>query len=114
MKVTIFASVEATTAARLSEAAARKGVPQSAVVAWALQHFLDEHEDAAITTTPGGNKSDRDGKDEVARAIIKANVTLTVTALIAKLKEMGIDRRKTWVTYQRLDARGTTVRLIEG
>lgn len=94
MRVTIFASVEAATAARLSEAAARKGVPQSAIVAWALQHFLNEHEDAVIAMTPGGNKPNRDGKDEAARAVIKANVTLTVTALIAKLKEMGIDRRK--------------------
>jgi hypothetical protein len=111
MKVTIFASVEAATAARLSEAAARKGVPQSAVVAWALQHFLDEHEHAVIIAPPSGNKSDRDGKDNVARAVIQANATMTVRALVAKLAALGIDRKKTWVTNARLELRdsGTTL-----
>jgi hypothetical protein len=111
MKVTIFASVEATTAARLSEAAARKGVPQSAVVAWALQHFLDEHENAVIITTPGGNKANRDGKDDDARAVIQANATMTVRALVAKLAALGIDRKKTWVTNARLELSitGTTL-----
>lgn len=111
MKVTIFASVEAATAARLSEAAARKGVPQSAVVAWALQHFLDEHENAVIIAPLSGNKSDRDGKDDDARAVIQANATLTVRALVAKLAALGIDRKKTWVTNARLELRdsGTTL-----
>ena len=54
----------------------------------------------------GGNKADRDGKDDAARAVIKANVTTTVTALIAKLKALGIKRGKTWVTEARLAVRG--------
>jgi len=54
----------------------------------------------------GGNKADRDGKDDAARAVIKANVTMTVTALIAKLKALGIERGKTWVTEARLAVRG--------
>ena len=61
------------------------------------------------TTRPvgvGGNKANRDGKDEAARAVIKANVTMTVTALIAKLKALEIERGKTWVTEARLAARG--------
>jgi hypothetical protein len=70
--------------------------------------------DTARSVGVGGNKANRDGNDEAARAVIKANATMTITALIAKLKEMGIDRRKTWVTYQRLNMRGTTARLIEG
>ena len=53
-----------------------------------------------------GNKANRDGKDEAARAVIKANVTMTVTALIAKLKALGIERGKTWVTEARLAVRG--------
>jgi len=53
-----------------------------------------------------GNKANRDGKDEAARAVIKANVTMTVTALIAKLKALGIKRGKTWVTEARLAVRG--------
>jgi len=54
----------------------------------------------------GGNKADRDGKDDAARAVIKANVTMTVTVLIAKLKALGIERGKTWVTEARLAVRG--------
>jgi hypothetical protein len=52
-----------------------------------------------------------DGKDEAARAVIAANPTLTVPALIAKLAGLGIDRKKTWVAYARLDARGAGTKL---
>jgi len=47
-----------------------------------------------------------DGKDDQARAVIAANATMTIPALVAKLADMGIDRKKTWVSYARLDARG--------
>ena len=60
---------------------------------------------AARTVGVGGNKANRDGKDEAARAVIKANATTTVTALIAKLRALGIKRGKTWVTEARLAAR---------
>jgi hypothetical protein len=62
--------------------------------------------DIARSVGVGGNKADRDGKDDAARAVIKANVTMTVTALIAKLKALGIKRGKTWVTEARLAVRG--------
>jgi hypothetical protein len=52
-----------------------------------------------------------DGKDDAARKVIAANSALTVPALIAKLAGMGIDRKKTWVAYARLDARGAGARL---
>jgi hypothetical protein len=52
-----------------------------------------------------------DGKDEAARAVIAANSALTVPALIAKLASLGIDRKKTWVAYARLDARGAGTKL---
>ena len=62
--------------------------------------------DIARPVGVGGNKANRDGKDDTARAVIKANVTMTVTALIAKLKALGIKRGKTWVTEARLAVRG--------
>ena len=62
--------------------------------------------DTARSVGVGGNKANRDGKDEAARAVIKANVTMTVTVLIAKLKALGIERGKTWVTEARLAVRG--------
>ena len=65
-----------------------------------------ERPDIARSVGVGGNKADRDGKDDAARAVIKANVTMTVTALIAKLKALGIKRGKTWVTEARLAVRG--------
>jgi len=64
---------------------------------------------ATLKLGVGGNKANRDGKDEAARAIVRANVTLTVPALIAKLQEAGIDRKKTWVTLARMDATGKGV-----
>ena len=65
-----------------------------------------ERPDIARSVGVGGNKADRDGKDDAARAVIKANVTMTVTVLIAKLKALGIERGKTWVTEARLAVRG--------
>lgn len=62
-----------------------------------------------ITTM--GTRSAPDGKDAAARAVIAANSAMTVPALIAKLAALGIDRKKTWVAYARLDARGAGTRL---
>jgi hypothetical protein len=69
---------------------------------------LSAREQAGI---PMGNRADSDGKDDAARKIIAANSALTVPALIAKLAGLGIDRKKTWVAYARLDARGAGTRL---
>ena len=63
---------------------------------------------AVLNVRAGGNKANRDGMDEAARAIVKANAALTVRALIAKLQDAGIDRKKTWVTMARMEAAGTT------
>lgn len=64
--------------------------------------------------TPMGNRADSEGKDDAARKIIAANSALTVPALIAKLAGMGIDRKKTWVAYARLDGRSTRTTLTRG
>lgn len=70
---------------------------------------LSAREQASTAT---GTRSDSDGKDDAARAVIAANSALTVPALIAKLAALGIDRKKTWVAYARLDARGAGTRLM--
>ena len=54
----------------------------------------------------GGNISNRDGQDDAARAIIKANSTWTVKPLVKLLAESGIKRGKSWVTEARLETRG--------
>jgi hypothetical protein len=69
---------------------------------------LSAREQAGTVT---GNRPDSDGKDDAARKIIAANSALTVPALLAKLAGLGIDRKKTWVAYARLDARGAGTKL---
>jgi hypothetical protein len=46
-----------------------------------------------------------DGKDAAARAYIKAHVTDTVNALLSGLADLGITRKRTWVTNVRLEVR---------
>jgi len=65
---------------------------------------------ATLKLGTGGTKANRDGKDEAARAIIRAHPGLTVAALIDKLEEAGIDRKKTWVTEARMEAARTGAR----
>jgi len=113
MKVTIFASVEAAMAARLGEAAAQRRVPQSAIVAWAIQHFLDEHPDAIIVAAPGGSTRDRDRMEHVAVAVIKANPGMSIRALRAAMAARGMKPRSvSWVSNRRAEIRGagTSVR----
>lgn len=69
---------------------------------------------AVLSINTGGNKANRDGQDEAAKAIIRANLDMTVPALIVKLKEAGIDRKKSWVGNARMDIRGSGVRLTVG
>ena len=69
---------------------------------------------AVLSTNTGGNKANRDGLDEAAKAIIRANLDMTVPALIVKLREAGIDRKKSWVGNARMDIRGSGVRLTAG
>jgi hypothetical protein len=76
-----------------------------------LQAVSDLTKKATLAVRLGGNKANRDGKDEATKAIIRANITLTVPALMSKLKEAGIDRKKTWVTQARMEATGSGVRV---
>jgi hypothetical protein len=109
MKVTIFASVDAAMAARLGEVAAQKRVPQSAIVAWAIQHFLDEHPDAIIVATPGSAR-DRDRMEHVAVAVIKANPGMSIRALRAAMAARGMKPRSvSWVSNKRAEILGAGV-----
>jgi hypothetical protein len=72
----------------------------------------DPHE-AKVTLSLGigGNKSNKDGRDDEARAIIAAavkdNPDVTIKALVSLLRDAGIVRGKTWVTEVRLSLRKT-------
>lgn len=61
---------------------------------------------AVLNTKKPGAKPNKDGLDDAARAFIKAHTELTVPALIHGLEDLGIKRRKTWVTEVRLELRG--------
>jgi len=50
----------------------------------------------------GRSKADADGKDVAAKALIAANTTLTIPALVEMLADAGIARKNTWVGNTRL------------
>lgn len=68
---------------------------------------------AVLLSKKPGQKANRDGMDEAARAFIKAHPDWKVGALISGLAELGIVRRKTWVTEARLAIRGGGSKLTE-
>jgi hypothetical protein len=64
--------------------------------------------DPALTVTTlsprhRGNKANKDGQDEAAIALIKANPKLSVRKTVELLKESGIRRGKDWIQGKRFD-----------
>lgn len=57
--------------------------------------------------------ADRDGKEEVALAVIRANPDLSQAKIVRKLKEMGITRSRSWVGNKRFDVLHKGVKLSE-
>lgn len=56
------------------------------------------------------NPSNRDGKEDAALQVIRDNPKLPIREVVAKLKEMGIQRGKTWVSdrrYEQMQADGS-------
>jgi hypothetical protein len=53
----------------------------------------------------GGNRSDRDGLDKAARAIVQANPRRTIRAIQHALADAGIRRSVGWVSNARADLR---------
>jgi hypothetical protein len=77
-------------------------------------HFVgDGSAPAVLIKGQGGNKANKDGHDEAARAIIKANLTKTVREIKAALAEAGIRRSDGWISMRRCDIKGTGSRLSE-
>ena len=50
-----------------------------------------------------GNTANKDGKDDAAVVMMKANLTLSNVKMAKVLKDAGIDRSKEWVRLQRLE-----------
>jgi hypothetical protein len=110
MKTIVSAWVNVDVAARLVEAAAKRQTTRSAIISWAVQHFLTEHPDVAILpergdTPHGGNRSDRDGLDKAARAIVQADPRRTIRAIQHALADAGIRRSVGWISNTRADLR---------
>jgi hypothetical protein len=77
-----------------------------------LLHFVgDGSAPAVLIKGQGGNRANRDGQDETARAIIKANLTKTVREIKAVLADAGIKRSDGWISMRRGDIKGTGSRL---
>jgi hypothetical protein len=75
--------------------------------------FVNDSGGATITKKAGGVKTDADGKQAAADAIIRANWKLSGSKLAALLKSAGISRKDKWVTQAKkrlrledLDAQG--------
>jgi hypothetical protein len=109
MKTIVSAWVDVDVAARLVEAAAKKQSTRSAIIAFAVQHFLTEHPDVAVLpergTPRGGNRSDRDGLDKAARAIVQADPRRTIREIRHALADAGIRRSVGWISNARADLR---------
>jgi len=62
--------------------------------------FVDGSAGAVVTL---GNTANKDGKDDAAVALMKANHTLSGVKLAKLLKDGGIERSKEWVRLKRLE-----------
>lgn len=54
-----------------------------------------------------GFKGNRDGQDEAAREIVRANLDKTVREIVSVLSAMGIKRGRTWVSDTKISLQGT-------
>jgi predicted DNA-binding protein len=109
MRTIVSAWVSVAVAERLNEVIRRKGTTRSAIVAWALEHFLAEHTDVVLAPPQSGFKSNRDGKDEAARAIIESDPRRTVRRIQRALADAGIRRSTGWISNARADIAGARV-----
>lgn len=72
--------------------------------------FVDGSNGAKVTLKPAGVKADADGKEQEALQVIRDNAKLSARDIVTKLKELGIQRGRTWVTNKRFEVLGTGVR----
>jgi hypothetical protein len=62
--------------------------------------YVDGSDNAKVTL---GNTANKDGKDDEAIAVMKANQQLSNVKMAKLLKDAGIDRSKEWVRLKRLE-----------
>jgi hypothetical protein len=65
-----------------------------------LMSFVDGSAGAVVKL---GNTANKDGKDDAAVVMLKANLKLSNVKMSTLLKDAGIDRSKEWVRLQRLE-----------
>lgn len=73
-------------------------------------HIVGDPTTRAVTLQPRkGNRGNKDGKDEAAEAVIRANPMLKIKELEEQLKVLGIKRGTTWIGKARSRINGTGV-----
>jgi len=73
-------------------------------------HIVGDPSTRAVTLQPRkGNKGNKDGMDETAEAVIRANPKLKIKELEEQLKVLGIKRGTTWIGKARARINGTGV-----
>jgi Bifunctional DNA primase/polymerase, N-terminal/AAA domain len=56
-----------------------------------------------LNSKSAGTQPNADGKEEAALQVIRDNMNLSIRALVLKLREAGIERKKTWVSEKRFE-----------
>jgi hypothetical protein len=70
--------------------------------------FVEGSEGATVMRKPT-NPANADGKEEQALQVIRDNMTLSLSKIVLKLKDAGIERKKSWVSEKRVEIRHTGV-----
>jgi hypothetical protein len=74
----------------------------------------DPSTNPARLQTRRGNPANKDGMDQAAEVILRANVDMPVRKLQEALAARGISRGTTWISKTRARIKGTGVTLVEG
>lgn len=79
-------------------------------------HIVSEPGDHVTLKPRTGNRANKDGKDEAAEAVIRANPKMNVRELSELLASLGMKRGKTWVgqARSRINGTGVTTRRAPG
>lgn len=110
MMVSLVVSMPADLANQLESLARSRRVSRSAFVRDTLSLAVCG-KPVKLEYQPRGN---RDGLEDAARVYINANIDLSVRALEKGLADLGITRKKTWVSDARSAIRGCGAKRTEG
>jgi Bifunctional DNA primase/polymerase, N-terminal/AAA domain len=64
-----------------------------------------------LSSKKPGAQSDADGREADALRVIRDNLDLSLDKIVTKLSDVGIERKRTWVSQKRCEIRGTGVTL---